>query len=74
MGFVISPDRPVEMVSLGAIQPINEAIRAWGVTYGMSARGRGSQVASRAGIGIGRKEIRGEDRARFTQRGCRRLP
>ncbi len=39
LGFVVTPDRPVETVLLGAMQPINEAIRAWRRTFGMSAEG-----------------------------------
>ena len=39
LAFVVAPDRPVEMVPLGAMQPINEAIETWRVTFGMSAEG-----------------------------------
>ena len=42
LGFVVAPDRPVEMVPLGAMQPINEAIETWRVTFGMSAEGAGA--------------------------------
>ena len=38
-GFIVAPDRPVVMVPLGAVQPINEAIETWRVTFGMSAEG-----------------------------------
>ena len=40
--FVVAPDRPVEMVSLRAMQPIDEAIETWRVTFGMSADGAGA--------------------------------
>jgi CHAT domain-containing protein/Tfp pilus assembly protein PilF len=39
LGFVVAPDRPVEIVLLGPMQPINEAIETWRVTFGMSAQG-----------------------------------
>jgi tetratricopeptide (TPR) repeat protein len=39
LGFVVAPDRPVEMVALGAMRPINEAIETWRATFGMSAEG-----------------------------------
>ena len=39
LGFVVAPDRPAEMVPLGATQPINEAIETWRVTFGMSGEG-----------------------------------
>ena len=39
LGFVVAKDRPVEMVSLGATHPINEAIKTWRETCGMSAEG-----------------------------------
>jgi len=39
LAFIVAPDRPVEMVALGAVQPINEAIETWRVTFGMSAEG-----------------------------------
>ena len=42
LGFVVAPDRPVEMVPLGAMPPINEAIETWRVTFGMSAQGSGA--------------------------------
>ena len=39
LAFVVAPGRPVVMVPLGAVQPINEAIETWRVTFGMSAEG-----------------------------------
>jgi len=42
LAFVVHPDRPVEMVPLGEMRPINEAIETWLVTFGMSAEGAGA--------------------------------
>jgi CHAT domain-containing protein len=42
VAFVVTPDRPVEMVSLRTMQPIDEAIETWRVTFGMSADGAGA--------------------------------
>jgi CHAT domain-containing protein/Tfp pilus assembly protein PilF len=42
VGFVVAPGRPVEMVVLGPTRPIDEAIRTWRVTFGMSAEGAGA--------------------------------
>ena len=39
LGFVVAPDRPVEMVPLGTMQPIREALETWHVTFGMSPEG-----------------------------------
>ena len=39
VGFVVAPDGPVEMVPLGPMQPINEAIETWRATFGMSREG-----------------------------------
>ena len=39
LAFVVAPDRPVDMVPLGAARPIDEAIDTWRVTFGMSAEG-----------------------------------
>ncbi len=39
LGFVVAPDRPLEMVPLGATQTIDEAIETWRATFGMSAEG-----------------------------------
>jgi CHAT domain-containing protein len=39
LGFVVVAGRPVEMLPLGPMQPINEAIETWRVTFGMSAEG-----------------------------------
>jgi len=39
LGFVLAPGRPVEMVPLGPIQPINVAIETWRATFGMSPDG-----------------------------------
>ncbi len=71
LGFVVAPDRPMEMVSLGAMQPIDDAIRAWRVTFGMSAEGAaGRPAAPRAVMGADRREAaRGEDRAHFARWG-----
>ena len=71
LGFVVAPDRPVEMVPLGAMQPINEAIRDMARdVWHVGGRGRGSQAAPRAVMGTaGRETPRGEDRAHFARRG-----
>ncbi|MGA2621679.1 MAG: tetratricopeptide repeat protein [Thermoguttaceae bacterium] len=42
LGFVVAPGRPVEMIDLGPTRPIDEAIRTWRVTFGMSAEGAGA--------------------------------
>ncbi len=39
LAFVVAPSRLVALVSLGAMQPIDEAIRTWRETFGMSAEG-----------------------------------
>ena len=37
--FVVVADRPVEMVPLGAVAPVSEAIDTWRKTFGMSPQG-----------------------------------
>ncbi|MGA2621829.1 MAG: tetratricopeptide repeat protein [Thermoguttaceae bacterium] len=39
VAFVMSHDRPVEMVPLGAVGPLSEAIDTWRTTFGMSPQG-----------------------------------
>jgi CHAT domain-containing protein len=39
IAFVVVPGRPVEMVSLGAVAPVSEAIDTWRKTFGMSLQG-----------------------------------
>ena len=39
LAFVVTHGRPVEMVPLGAVQPIAAAIDTWLATFGMSPRG-----------------------------------
>jgi CHAT domain-containing protein len=39
LGFVLGPGRPVQMVPLGPMQPIDDAIETWRVTFGMSPQG-----------------------------------
>jgi CHAT domain-containing protein/Tfp pilus assembly protein PilF len=39
LAFVITPGRPVEMLHLGAVAPLGEAIDTWRKTFGMSPQG-----------------------------------
>ncbi len=39
LAFVVSHDHPPEMISLGAVQPLSEAIDSWRMTFGMSPQG-----------------------------------
>jgi CHAT domain-containing protein/Tfp pilus assembly protein PilF len=40
LAFVVGRDRPVEMVPLGAVAQISEAIDTWRTTFGMTPQGR----------------------------------
>ena len=39
LAFVVRPDRPVEMINLGTVAPLQAAIDTWRTTFGMSAQG-----------------------------------
>ena len=51
LGFVLGPGCPVEMVPLGPIQPINEAIETWRVTFGILPQGVAAGKSCASGYG-----------------------